>query len=461
MKANVINHNGEKFLVLELIDVNQKGQTFYLGKILASDLLKIFTVRPAKYDVYKNSSLANSFPSEKEYYQHLIEKNKETISDKDFQRKFNPSRVSSIRKFIEENEYPFFPNTIIANCELLNDYEELNLDTSNSINDFLKLKNRPKHLSFFSNENDQHKLIIPYIESSLLIIDGQHRLEGLKKVKREILNEYELIVSFIIGLDRSTIAQQFYTINYEQKPVNKSLLYHLTGEFSTDLNELTYLHHVVKILNELENSPFHKRIKMLGVNPPNIDREEKRLLSVSQAFLIDQLIRTISKNSKNSIYQPIFLIYYLNEEKQIEIVRFIIKYFKAISDLIPGWENPDGSIASKGMGIGAFIKVLHLIFPIIFFDKWEEEPENISNVKVDEIKDFLNGIENVDFSKEGKFGGVGSGGSINKIKEEIIVELNYIQSDNYNEFEEKFRKMYLPKFKDWTDTVLREYSYSE
>ena len=456
MNSKIIEYDGERFLDVPLLEVNQKGQTFYVGKILAQDMLNVFTVRPAKYDIQKNASLAKSFPSDKDFYEHLISKSKETISDQDFQRKFDPSRVSSIEKYIKENEYPFFPNTIIANCEIINDYEELGIDSTCSREEFFNKEKRPSHLSFLSESNKYKKLLIPYTEDSILIIDGQHRLEGLRKVDKDILSNYELIVSFLIGFDRSTIAQQFYTINYEQKPVNKSLLYHLTGEFSTDLNELTFLHNVVRILNELDRSPFYRRIKMLGVNPPNLSKPERNLLSVSQAFLIDQLIRTISKSSKNSIYQPIFLYFYLNEEKQIEIVRFLIKYFKAISNLISGWDNPNYSIISKGMGIGAFIKVLHLIFPKLFFDKWERDPERLQLIKVQDMVTILSGIENVDFSKEGKFGGVGSGGSINKIKEDIITELRFIPFENYNDFEQDFRENYLPRFKEWTNQIIEK-----
>lgn len=456
MNNRIINNGGKQFLLIDLIDVVQKGQTFYVGKVIAQDLLNVFTVRPAKYDIQKNISLAKSFPSDEEFYLHLTNKSTETINDQDFQRKFDPGRVKSIKNFIEENEYPFFPNTIIANCEIINDYEEIGLDSSNSLEEFFTLENRPEHLSFFFQKEANKQLVIPYVEDSLLIIDGQHRLEGLRKVKPEILKEYELLVSFLIGFDRSTIAQQFYTINYEQKPVNKSLLYHLTGEFSTDLNELTYLHHVVRILNELEKSPFHNRIKMLGVNPPNVDPEIKKSLSISQAFLIDQLKRTISESSKNSVYQPIFLYYYMHEEKQIEIIRFLMRYFSAVSELVPGWDSPEVSIISKGMGVGALIKVLHLVFPKLFLERWMEDPELVSTLTIQDLVNILKGLENVDFTKEGKFGGVGSGGSLNKIKEEIIVNLDFFSFNNYGEFYENFKEEYLPRFKAWTNKLIEE-----
>ena len=451
MKTEKLNINGQEYLKIGLEKVTQKENYFFVGKINASDLLKIFTVRPAKYDIDKNSALAKSFPSESDYYSHLVTQNEEAISDKDFQRHFDKNRVRNIERFLNDDQYSFFPNTIIANCDLVNDFESFGITQESTIDDFRQLGSEPAHLSFLFKEGDDFNLLVPFTNNSILVIDGQHRLKGLKRAEAHVSDNYELLVAFIIGFDRSVIAQQFYTINYEQKPVNKSLLYHLTGEFSTDLDELTFMHNTVKILNELDYSPFFKRIKMLGVNPPDASQEEKQLLSISQAFLIDALIRTISKSAISSLYQPIFLYYYLKDDLQIEIVRLLIKYFKAVDHLCQDWDNPQKSILSKGMGVGALIKVLHLIFPIIFVDEWKMQPEEIKNYSEEDFRRILKGLKNVDFSKDGEFGGVGSAGSINRIKEQIIEKLEFLSDDSFDKFQETFKKEgeYYEKFNTW------------
>jgi len=61
-------------------------------------------------------------------------------------------------------------------------------------------------------------------------------------------------------------------------------------------------------MNELDASPFHNRVKMLGVKPKAATSEEKRLLSISQAFLVDWLLKTLNKNAIKSINSPIFFI---------------------------------------------------------------------------------------------------------------------------------------------------------
>ncbi len=439
------------YTTIELFKVTQKEKSFYVGKIKAKDLLEVYTVRPAIYDIEKNAALADSFPNEKEYYTHLISSNKAAITDKDFQRKFTDSRVNEVKKFLEEEEYAFFPNTIIANCDLINDIDDLGIDEDSSIESFKNTINIPNHLSFFQRQGSNFKLHIPKTNGSVLIIDGQHRLEGLKKASKDIQDGYELIIAFIIGYDRSVIAQQFYTINYQQKPVNRSLLYHLMGEFSSNLDELSFIHKVVKALNELEHSPFYKRVKMLGVTPQNINQEDKKLLSISLAFLIDSLSRSVNPNISSGIYQPIFRYYYLNKNYQVEIIKFLMNFFSAVREKSDGWEKPSDYLLSKGMGVGALIKLLYLIFPKIFIEEWKGDPGKIKETTTTDIIRYLDGLENVDFSKEGPFGGVGSAGSVNKIKEALVQNIVLFDTSSYEEFEKEYRdkNSVLQKYKTW------------
>ncbi|MDT8444691.1 MAG: DGQHR domain-containing protein [Desulfuromonadales bacterium] len=172
---------------------------------------------------------------------------------------------------------------------------------------------------------------------------------------------------FILDYDRSIIARLFYTINYTQKSVNKSLLYHLTAEFSTEINEINFLHDVVKALNESEKSPFFKRIKMLGVSPREMDSDDKKMMTLSQAFLIDYFLYTLIAKKVSSAIQPIFYYYYKHDER-FAIVRFIVSYFTAAKEILPEWDNPKESMISKSVGVGALIKVLNYVFIKIFIE---------------------------------------------------------------------------------------------
>lgn len=450
MKSGEYKESIDNFIKVDLIQAKQKGKEFFVGKMPSNVFLDIYTVEPAEYDINKYTSLAAQFKDDEAYYKYLINDDKKHIDIKAFQREESRPRVNEIAQFLKEEEYALFPNSIIVTCSIANDLLD---DDNMSFEEFYRLYSKNTEVSnhsFLEKNNGGFSLYIPKIKSTLLLIDGQHRVRGLKESSSEIINNYDLVVSFIIGYDRATVAKLFYTINYTQKSVNKSRLYHLMGEFSRELTEVTFMHEVVKVLNELEPSPFYKRIKMLGVIPKDLPLKDKERLTISQAFLIDNLVPTISISYERSIYQPIFLFYYLEKDYQIEIIRFIIKYFTAISKLLKDdWKNPSLSIVSRTISIGAFIKTMHILFVTLFVDKFKLKPDAIKEISVDFLTKKLEGIQEVDFSRTGEFGGAASEGSLSKLKERIISKASFTKSQDYQSFITIYREDYLPLFKDW------------
>ena len=77
MKVIKINVNGQEFLNIELIAVNQKGSRFYVGIIPAEDFLKIFTVKPTRYNSETEAAIAATFADDKEYLEHRISTKRE------------------------------------------------------------------------------------------------------------------------------------------------------------------------------------------------------------------------------------------------------------------------------------------------------------------------------------------------------------------------------------------------
>ena len=88
-------------------------------------------------------------------------------------------------------------------------------------------------------------------------------------------------------------------------------------------------------------------------------------------------------------------------------------------------------------------------------DQWNSDPDKIKNLTTENFIDYLEGLENVDFTKEGKYGGVGSAGTMNKIKEDLVENVNIFGFDNFSEFENDYKQNYLPKFKSWTRDNLK------
>lgn len=430
-------------LKVELLQVSQGGKSFFVGVIPATFFIDVYTVNPVKYDFEKETSLMETFPDMQDFFEKSLAEKKKTMDSKGFQRVLDPRRVKEIAKFLDTEEYPFFPNSIIATLDLAS-YLKHEDDEDEGL--FDKKLNENREFSILKEKDDTFEIYLTRRKNSILIIDGQHRLEGLKEAGA-IKNDYDLLVSFLLDYDRSVIAKQFYTINYSQKSVNKSVLYHLTGEFSQDLDEITFLHEVVKLLNENDRSPFFKRIKMLGSAPKHLDKEVRKRMTLSQAFLIDYLIYSIKNRKANSVIQPIFKYYY--DERKYDIVRFLISYFTAIKKVFPEWDDPENSILSKTIGVGALLKVLNFLFLKIFFDEGlDNNPKKISTIKSNFLVEKLEGINEIDLER---FLGGSSAGTVNQLKILMLKNINYFEFDNdtdYRDFEKSFKNQYSLKFKD-------------
>ena len=190
---------------------------------------------------------------------------------------------------------------------------------------------------------------------------------------------------------------------------------------------------------------------MLGTVDYRASYEIRKKMTISQAFLIDYLLRSIDEDAKRGLYPPIFLPYYKKEEEQVEIVRFLMKYFGAIKEMNKNdWDNPGQSIICKTIGIGAFIRVMYLIFVKMFVEeKFNLDISKIENVRVSDIMDKMNGSQKIDFSTDGPYGKVASGGSLNKLKEEIVESIEYFGGLSYEQFISDYRTRYLKDFREW------------
>lgn len=86
-------------------------------------------------------------------------------------------------------------------------------------------------------EIDGNEIIIPDQPRSAQILDGQHRVAGLSEAisERPSLAEQIIPVAIYEGLDTRECANIFLSINTEQRPVPKSLVYDLYGIASAEL----------------------------------------------------------------------------------------------------------------------------------------------------------------------------------------------------------------------------------
>ena len=104
------------------------------------------------------------------------------------------------------------------------------------------------------------------------VIDGQHRLAAFQDVKKD--GRFELPVVAFVGLDLSWQAYLFYTVNIKPKKINASLAFDLYPLLRAERWLQKFEGHVIyrqtraqELVDKLwsaEESPWHRRINMLG-----------------------------------------------------------------------------------------------------------------------------------------------------------------------------------------------------
>jgi len=447
--------NYNNLIAIPLCIVEQGGNAFYFGKMKASDLISIFTVHPATYDALKTAGLnADAEAIELRFNQRITDLETGVMSsDSGQQRRLNLERKKEIANYLNDSKnFAIFPNAIIATCDLYSDLGE-------SLDDFKQLVQKPETIGAYLDKTETvgenflhtHTLYITKKTASLIIIDGQHRIEGIaaSNINKE---NFEVLVTFILGVDRASIAKYFYTVNYYQKPVNKSLLYHLMGEFGTDLQEISYLHEIVIALNELDLSPFHNRIKMLGTKDRSVVLEDRAKMNLSQAFLIDymkyMIIWNSAKKNQNRMPKllPIFYWYYKNSD-HVYILRFILRFFTAAQEAFPEIKNPESPFG-KTLGIGAMLYFMSDFFVKLAYTRnLFDNPKHLDDIRSKELVPLLKGIEQV---KSDDFPSSGAAG-VGRLHKKFVELCVWLHEDNAQiPFEDmKF------KFLQWVNMALK------
>lgn len=157
------------------------------------------------------------------------------------QRILNVRRIADIKKFtLNVGDYP---SSVILNWT--NDDNPLQRDNN--------------MLSFFN---------IPY---SAQIIDGQHRIEGIKSAinEKDEIKEIEIPVAIYENLSTKECADIFLSINTEQKPVARSLvfdLYKVASDYITDPATVR-ARDIAVCINEQDESPYYGKVKFPGSHP--------------------------------------------------------------------------------------------------------------------------------------------------------------------------------------------------
>lgn len=261
---------------IPLMRIKQKKEYIYTTKLTVNTLKKfvMLNFRYPYLDIVKqNNQEMGQFEL---YLKQLLNKGiKVSYSNESVQRRLQIERINAISNYINE-ENNIIPNSIILGC-----FNK-------------KIENQQSDISY-------EELISPIDEKlgiyelnlnedfEMIAIDGQHRLAGLFISEEEEVKNMELSVVLLFGPSLSVSSKIFIDINGNQKPVDKSLIYDLTGILESDFSDnkikdkeiesIKVCHKIIKAFYTHEKSPLYRQIRMLGTGKG----------AISQSFLIEAL----------------------------------------------------------------------------------------------------------------------------------------------------------------------------
>lgn len=361
---------------IKAIKVQQPFGDFYVCALSAKDLIDLSFSDPLRYDEDKNL--------------------------KGSQRKLDEKgRVKSITSYINGNDTAF-PNSIIVSAN----YNEKGLieEDENLTWKFTQLADK-----------DIYELTIPTSTKLAAIIDGQHRVNGFKEASIQRQEEMELLVAIYFDLPNPYQAYLFATINYNQKPVDKSLALEQFGYFTEVTESKTWSPellavHLSKKLNTENESPFFNHIKVAPQNDEFLLSKNPREMDwlVSTATIVDGILKLISTNPKedsnelrrmednernrNKINRndntPLRRFYLDNND--LFIYKIIFNFFKVVERELFEQVVGQTSYIKKTIGIQALFMVLKEIL--------NNNLDTDKNISQEYFKKYIDKIYGIDFT---------------------------------------------------------------
>ncbi len=368
------------------LKINQFGdESTYLTKFTYGKLKKI--IRYSNRDINPYDPI----DEKKEY----IKKSDESL----FQRNWSEKRLKEISSFIDENynktseeKIPLFPTPIIISIDRDFEYEKNIKNIPDIDGNYLVDK------AIIVNE----QICIPESEKIALVVDGQHRLKGIEKYIKDsgnnLINNMELSIIFILGLDLYRLSEVFVNINFEQKRVNKSLYYDIFGALPNS-KEIKFTHELALHLNNNGKSPLFNKINLLGVGDGFF----------SQALFVDLISRYFRLRG---MWREHYEDFISGGDKDKYIAQFMSSYFNSIKKAWSKYWKEDNIqtdykyILCRPTGMGALFRLIKDIYKEVeslekskLETKFTEILKRISEEDLDKIFD-----KNGDFAKSGSYG---------------------------------------------------------
>ena len=292
-------------------------------------------------------------------------------------RRLSSTRVKQLRSYVNTYDATFPTSIILAISSANAEYDEQN-----------------GVLNLFAQKNKS-------IEDIAKIIDGQHRIAGLEAINED--TDFDLGVAIFVGADVATQANIFATVNLAQTKVNRSLAYDLL-DYEKTRSPQKSAHHIAVALDQIEGSPFYRRIKRLGRATKGRSEE-----TITQAVVVEMLLGFMSKEpmsdrdaflrrfglkkpTHNELLRYPFRALFINQNEE-DITRILLMYFAAVRNRWPNsWNDLDrkGNTLPKTNGFRALMRFLKLAYLNIVGSKIGAVPEQrqferiLERVKLDD-----------------------------------------------------------------------------
>jgi DGQHR domain-containing protein len=264
------------------------------------------------------------------------------------QRKPQPYRVAEISKFVQSIDATFPTSIVISVPEVCASYDETT-----------------GKLTLGQAVDETGAVTVPFGEIAN-ILDGQHRIEGLKDLQADAV--FDLPVSVFVEPDVSDEAYIFATVNLAQTKVNKSLVYDLL-DYARARSPQKTCHDVAVALDKFEESPFRGMIKRLGIATPGRTGE-----TLAQATVVMSLLELMSTDPESDRFAlakgksvpgtvnyqktPLRPLWY--ENRDADIARTLINYYSVVATKWRSeWETRErGHILPRTNGFRALMRFL-------------------------------------------------------------------------------------------------------
>jgi DGQHR domain-containing protein len=238
-------------------------------------------------------------------------------SDRAFQRALNRRKVKAIVNFFETAAtQPLVPGAVLLFTDEMLRFEPMG--------EFKSLGNLREP------------------QGTFLVIDGQHRLAGLRFFQNKHPKEADQIeVPCVIfdGKSADFATEMFVIINSTHTRINKSHLVDLYEKVSWESPEKKFAARVVNLLYAGADSPLQYKINRLGGR----SRQEKWIL---QSELFNEVHKLVLAHPR----------FFKKPEKAYELFR---DYFRAAAGVLAeGWGRNDRYMVTKDVTLKALVRVL-------------------------------------------------------------------------------------------------------